>query len=190
MTGVIESETLSSARIATRPSIHLSNCKKGGVGKTVLSKLKAAFCLEAGLDFYAIDADRQESFLKAHADFALPTQFSELDRNLKIPDRILDLALEKLVLVDLSGNVEEAFHHWLTMSDILEAAVDLGVEVQNWYLLDDSQECYEGFVRTIEFMQDKVKHILVRNFGKCEEWESFDSVHYSRTSATVSGTGN
>jgi hypothetical protein len=24
-------------------------------------------------------------------------------------------------------------------------------------------------------MQDKVKHILVRNLGKCEEWDSFDS---------------
>ena len=105
--------------IPTRPGIQLSNCKKGGVGKTLLSKLKAAYCLESGLDFYAVDADRQESFLKAYPDFALPTRFSELDKNLKIPDKILDLALEKLVLVDLPGNVEEAFNHWLRSSDIL-----------------------------------------------------------------------
>ncbi len=90
--------------IPTRPGIQLSNCKKGGVGKTLLSKLKAAYCLESGLDFYAVDADRQESFLKAYPKFALPTRFSELDKNLKIPDCILDLALEKLVLVDLPGN--------------------------------------------------------------------------------------
>ena len=160
--------------IPTRPSIQLSNCKKGGVGKTLLSKLKAAYCFESGLDFYAVDADRQESFLKAYPDFALPTRFSELDRNLKIPDRILDLALEKLVLVDLPGNVEEAFNHWLTASDILSAAKDLDVEIQNWYLLDDSTECYEGFLRTGEFLQDNVSHILVRNLGRCEEWESFD----------------
>ncbi len=31
--------------IPTRPGIQLSNCKKGGVGKTLLSKLKAAYCL-------------------------------------------------------------------------------------------------------------------------------------------------
>ena len=160
--------------ISTRPAIQLSNCKKGGVGKTLLSKLKAAYCLESGLDFYAVDADRQESFLKAYPEFALPTRFSELDINLKLPDRILDLALEKLVLVDLPGNVEEAFNHWLTASDILEAAVDLGIEIQNWYLLDDSTECYEGFLRTLEFIQDNAQHILVRNWGRCEEWESFD----------------
>ena len=160
--------------IPTRPGIQLSNCKKGGVGKTLLSKLKAAYCLESGLDFYAVDADRQESFLKAYPEFALPTRFSELDKNLKIPDRILDLALEKLVLVDLPGNVEEAFNHWLRSSDILEAAVDLGVEIQNWYLLDDSTECYEGFLRTLKFLEDNVQHILVRNLGRCEEWESFD----------------
>ena len=160
--------------IPTRPCIQLSNCKKGGVGKTLLSKLKAAYCLESGLDFYAVDADRQESFLKAYPEFALPTRFSELDKNLKIPDRILDLALEKLVLVDLPGNVEEAFNHWLKSSDILEAAVDLGVEIQNWYLLDDSTECYEGFLRTLEFLKDNTQHILVRNLGRCEEWESFD----------------
>ncbi len=160
--------------IPTRPGIQISNCKKGGVGKTLLSKLKAAYCLESGLDFYALDADRQESFLKAYPDFALPTRFSELDKNLKIPDKILDLALEKLVLVDLPGNVEEAFNHWLRSSDILEAAIDLGVEIQNWYLLDDSTECYEGFLRTWELLQDNVNHILVRNLGRCEEWESFD----------------
>ncbi|MGK7950904.1 MAG: hypothetical protein AB4368_19515 [Xenococcaceae cyanobacterium] len=160
--------------IPTRPGIQLSNCKKGGVGKTLLSKLKAAYCLESGLDFYAVDADRQESFLKAYPEFALPTRFSELDKNLKIPDRILDLALEKLVLVDLPGNVEEAFNHWLRSSDILEAAIDLGVEIQNWYLLDDSTECYEGFLRTLERLEDNAQHILVRNLGRCEEWESFE----------------
>lgn len=160
--------------IPTRPGIQISNCKKGGVGKTLLSKLKAAYCLESGLDFYALDADRQESFLKAYPDFALPTRFSELDKNLKIPDKILDLALEKLVLVDLPGNVEEAFNHWLRSSDILEASRDLDVEIQNWYVLDDSTECYEGFLRTLEFLEDNAKHILVKNLGRCEDWEGFD----------------
>jgi hypothetical protein len=160
--------------IPTRPAIQLSNCKKGGVGKTLLSKLKASYCLEERLDCYAVDADRQESFIKAHPEFVQPKRFSELDRHLKMPNRILDLVLEKLVLLDLPGNVEEAFNHWLSASDILNAAIDLGVEIQNWYLFDDSQECYEGFLRSLEFMQDKVKHIIVRNLGKCEEWDSFE----------------
>jgi hypothetical protein len=162
------------AIIPTRPGIQISNCKKGGVGKTLLTKLKAAYCLESGLDFYAVDADRQSSFLKAYPEFALPTRFSELDQNLKIPDRILDLALKKLVLVDLPGNVEEAFNHWLTASDILEAAQDLDVEIQNWYVLDDSTECYEGFLRTLEFVKDNASHVLVRNLGRCEDWGSFE----------------
>ena len=167
-------ESASNKLIATRPAIQISNCKKGGVGKTLLSKLKAAYCLESELNFYAVDADRQESFLKAYPEFALPTRFSELDRNLKIPDKILDLALEKLVLVDLPGNVEEAFNHWLRSSDILEASKDLGVEIQNWYVLDDSVECYEGFLRTLEFVEDNATHVLVRNFGRCEDWDSFE----------------
>ena len=170
----IDKRESTSTIIPTRPGIQISNCKKGGVGKTLLSKLKAAYCLESNLDFYALDADRQESFLKAYPEFALPTRFSELDKNLKIPDRILDLALEKLVLVDLPGNVEEAFNHWLRSSDILEASMDLGVEIQNWYVLDDSVECYEGFLRTLEFLGNDVQHILVRNFGRCEDWESFE----------------
>lgn len=175
MTVKTQIEESTSELIATRPGIQISNCNKGGVGKTLLSKLKAAYCLESGLDFYGVDADQQESFLKAYPEFALPTRFSELDRNLKIPDQILDLALEKLVLVDLPGNVEEAFNHWLTASDILEAAKDLDVEIQNWYVLDDSIECYEGFLRTLEFVEDNASHVLVRNFGRCEDWSSFDS---------------
>jgi hypothetical protein len=42
--------------IPTRPSIQISNSNKGGVGKTLLSKLKVAYCLESELDFYAVDA--------------------------------------------------------------------------------------------------------------------------------------
>ncbi|MGL5834679.1 MAG: hypothetical protein ACRC1Z_15805 [Waterburya sp.] len=165
------------AMIATRPGIQISNCKKGGVGKTLLTKLKAAYCLESELDFYAVDADKQESFKKAYPEFAISTRFSELDKNLKLPDQILDLALEKLVLLDLPGNVEEAFNHWLSASDILEAAKDFGVELQNWYVLDDSTECYEGFLRTLEFIENNATHILVRNLGRCEDedWESFES---------------
>jgi hypothetical protein len=165
---------LSKEIIATRPGIQISNCKKGGVGKTLLTKLKAAYCLESELDFYAVDADIQGSFLKAYPEFAIPTRFSELDKNLKIPDQILDLALEKLVLVDLPGNVEEGFNHWLSASDILQAAKDFEVEIQNWYVLDDSTECYEGFLRTVEFVGNNATHILVRNLGRCEDWESFE----------------
>lgn len=53
-----EPAKFTSELIATRPGIQISNCKKGGVGKTLLSKLKAAYCLESNLDFYAVDADR------------------------------------------------------------------------------------------------------------------------------------
>ena len=37
-----------------------------------------------------------------------------------------------------------------------------------------SSECYEEFWRTWELLQDNVSQILVRNLGRCEEWESFD----------------
>ena len=56
----------------------------------------------------------------------------------------------------------------------LEASKDLGVEIENWYVLDYSTECYEGFLRTLEFVKDNATHILVRNLGRCEDWESFD----------------
>ena len=41
-------------------------------------------------------------------------------------------------------------------------------------MLDDSAECYEGFLRTLEFLEDNAKHVLIRNLGRCEEWESFE----------------
>lgn len=41
-------------------------------------------------------------------------------------------------------------------------------------MLDDSSECYEGFLRTLEFLRNDAQHILVRNWGRCEEWDSFE----------------
>ena len=35
-------------------------------------------------------------------------------------------------------------------------------------------ECYEGFLRTLEFWGNNVQDILVRNLGRCEEWESYE----------------
>ncbi len=69
MTAKTKKTESQSGIISSQPGIQITNCKKGGVGKTLLSKLKAAYCLESGLDFYAVDADRQESFLKAYPEF-------------------------------------------------------------------------------------------------------------------------
>jgi len=42
----IDKTESTSTTIPTRPGIQISNCKKGGVGKTLLSKLKAAYCVD------------------------------------------------------------------------------------------------------------------------------------------------
>ena len=157
---------------------------KPGYLRTLVAKLhlRIEAALARGCEYDDLAESITESGVKIstatlkqyHTEYRRSFRFSELDRNLKIPDKILDLALEKLVLVDLPGNVEEAFNHWLTASDILEASKDLDVEIQNWYVLDDSTECYEGFLRTLEFVKDSATHILVRNLGRCEDWESFD----------------
>jgi len=160
----------------TRPALHFQNAKKGGVGKTLLSKLKAAYLLENELSFTAVDADPQRSFYKAHPDFVVESLFSELDRYLKISDRTLDYALRQLTLVDLPGNCEPEFHFWLEERDALSLADDVGIKVQNWYVLDGSTETYEGFLRTLDVMgTEKVQHILVLNLGRNDDWEELEN---------------
>jgi len=160
----------------TRPALHFQNAKKGGVGKTLLSKLKAAYLLENELSFAAFDADPQHSFLKAHPDFVVESLFSELDRYLRISDRTLDYALRQLTLVDLPGNCEPEFHFWLEERDVIALAHDVEIQLQNWYVLDGSTETYEGFLKTLDFMGvEKVKHILVLNLGRNEDWEDLEN---------------
>ena len=161
----------------TRPALHFQNAKKGGVGKTLLSKLKAAYLLEKQLSFSATDADPQRSFFKAYPDFVTESLFSELDRYLRISDKTLDYALRQLTLVDLPGNCEPEFHFWLEERDVIALAHDVGIQLQNWYVLDGSAETFEGFLRSLDVMGfEQVKHILVLNLGRNDDWDELE--HY------------
>ena len=81
-------------------TIHFIGGEKGGVGKSVVSRLCAQYCIDRAIPFAAADADGSHgALMRFYADYARPIDLTDFAS----ADQILELATEqeRRVLVDL-----------------------------------------------------------------------------------------
>jgi len=83
-------------------TIHFIGGEKGGVGKSVVARLCAQYCIDRSLPFAAVDADASHGALQRfYAQYTRSVDLGEYES----VDQILTLATEqpRRVLVDLPG---------------------------------------------------------------------------------------
>src|SRR5687768_7698308 len=92
---------------APASKIHLIGGEKGGVGKSMVSRLLAQYCIDRQIPFVGFDTDRSHgSLLRFYADYASPA----LVDSYEALDRVIEGAIEepgRRVLVDLAAQTHE-----------------------------------------------------------------------------------
>jgi MinD-like ATPase involved in chromosome partitioning or flagellar assembly len=86
-------------------TIHFVGGEKGGVGKSVVSRLLSQYCLDNKMMYAGLDADQSHSTLSRF--YPEYTQAIDLD-HFESADRIMELAIEQdvQVVVDLPAQSE------------------------------------------------------------------------------------
>src|SRR5271165_2917585 len=86
--------------------------EKGGVGKSVVARLVAQYCIDRGVPFAAVDADSSHGTLRRH--YADNTRAVDLTR-IESADEIMALATEgdRRVVVDLPAQSERLLLSWI-----------------------------------------------------------------------------
>jgi hypothetical protein len=154
------SEFTSNAPTPTK--IHLIGGEKGGVGKSMVSRLLAQYFIDHDLPFVGFDTDRSHgALLRFYADYASPAL---IDRYEAL-DSIIEAAVEqpeRRVLVDLAAQTDEPLVKWMDESGVLDMQ-DSGFTLSYWHVMDAGRDSVDLLSRLLDRFGARVNYVLVRN---------------------------
>jgi hypothetical protein len=154
-------------------TIHFIGGEKGGVGKSVVARLAAQYCIDRAIPFVAIDADGSHgALLRFYADYARAVDLTSFDS----ADQILTLALEedRRVLVDLPAQSARPLGTWVDEGGILELAAESDVKVVFWHVIDDGKDALTTLDRMLARYGDRARYCVVKNLGRGKDFALYD----------------
>lgn len=153
--------------------VHLIGGEKGGVGKSVMSRVFAQYCIDGNIPFQGFDSDRSHgSFMRFYEGFA---EHVELE-NFQSLDRLAEAALQedgKQILVDLAAQSSSSLRGWMDDTGVLELFRDAGVMVNCWHILDDGRDSLEMLGRLMDDFKTEVRYVVVLNHGRGARFDAF-----------------
>jgi hypothetical protein len=155
--------------------IHLIDGEKGGVGKSFIARTMIQYGLDRNLSFVAVETDRSNPDVsRVYKNICKFAVFSEDEKQADKADRIFDLAMEQPVIVSLPSQVNRAVVDWIAHNQLLSLGSEHGVGFCKWFVSNGEYDSLRLFQASINHYENQITHILVRNFGLCDEWSQVD----------------
>lgn len=156
-------------------NVHFIGGEKGGVGKSMTSRLLAQYFIDAEIPFIGLDSDQSHgTFSRFYSEFAAPLIIDDYDSL----DQLVLLAQdnpENHFIIDLAAQTSSRLGKWIDESDALALFQELGSQVYLWHVMDDgadSVNLLNGLLN--RYPQDFIKLVVVNNLGRGECFEHFE----------------
>lgn len=153
--------------------VHLIGGEKGGVGKSVMSRVFAQYCIDRNIPLRGFDSDRSHgSFMRFYEDFAEHVGLEDFQSL----DRLAEAALQggnTQVVVDLAAQSSSSLRGWMEDTGVLELFREAGVIVNCWHILDDGRDSLEMLGRLIDDFKNEVRYVIVMNHGRGGRFDAF-----------------
>lgn len=150
-------------------TINLIDGEKGGVGKSFVAKCMIQYAIDRGLTHTAVETDRSNPDV-ANVYDCKRAILSEDEKQVFKADRIFDLALEKSLIVSLPSQVHKPLKNWIEKNKLFELSPQYGITFIKWFVSNGEFDSINLFTKSLKYCGTEVPHILVRNFGLCDEW--------------------
>jgi hypothetical protein len=155
--------------------IHLIDGEKGGVGKSFVARTMIQYGLDRDLPFVAIETDRSNPDVsRVYKDMCQFAIFSEDEKQADQADSIFDMAINQPVIVSLPSQVNRSVTDWIEHNQLLELGDEHGVSFCKWFISNGEYDSVRLFQSSLKHYGQQITHILVRNFGLCDEWFQLD----------------
>ncbi|HLK91965.1 MAG TPA: mobilization protein [Polyangia bacterium] len=154
-------------------TIHFIGGEKGGVGKSVVARLCAQYCIDRELAFAAADADGSHGALvRFYADYTRPIDLADLAS----VDQILALGTEsdRRVVVDLPAQSDRLLGAWIDEAGVLDLCAESGVRVVFWHVIDDGKDALSTLGRLLARYGDRARYCVVKNAGRGKAFTLFE----------------
>jgi hypothetical protein len=160
-------------------SLNFIGGEKGGVGKSVMSRLLAQYLIDKEQPFVGFDTDRSHAsftrFYPEHASSVVVDKFEGLDAIVGVFEEPLANGLEQRVIVDLAAQTAAPLTKWIRDSDVLELLKELGVTVNFWHITDGGKDSMDMLGRLVNTFGAGPNYIVVKNQGRGADFAQFDS---------------
>ncbi len=143
--------------------IHLIGGEKGGVGKSMVSRLLAQYFIDNNLPFVGFDTDRSHgALMRFYAGYASPVV---IDRYEAL-DEIVETAVEqdgRRMLVDLAAQTDAPLAKWIDDSGVLDMQAGGFFTLNYWHVMDNGRDSVDLLARLLDRYGARVNFVLVRN---------------------------
>jgi len=157
-----------------KSKIHFIGGEKGGVGKSMVSRLLAQFLIDRRMPFVGFDTDRSHgALLRFYGDYASPVL---IDRYEAL-DHIIEAAVEHpgwRVLVDLAAQTHQPLVQWMEESGVLTMADDSGFSLHYWHVMDSGRDSVDLLARLLDRFSNRVNHVLVLNQLRGDDFSTLE----------------
>ena len=155
-------------------NIHFIGGEKGGVGKSLVSRVLAQYMIDRGIPFLGFDTDRSHgALLRFYTDFASPMLLDGYE-NL---DAMVEAAVEKpeqRILVDLAAQTYDALSQWMDESGVPEMADEVGLRLNYWHVMDSGKDSVDLLGKLLAHFGPRLNYVLVLNQLRGDGFEIFN----------------
>ena len=156
-------------------NIHLIGGEKGGVGKSLVSRLLAQYFIDHSIPFLGFDSDRSHSALmRFYAGYASPVVIDHYDSL----DTIVEAATEqpqRRILVDLAARTQDALTSWMDDSQLLTVAPELGLRIRYWHVMDSGRDSTDLLKVLFDRYETRLNYVIVQNQLRGDDFHIFNS---------------
>ena len=114
--------------------------EKGGVGKSVVSRVLAQYFIDKSRSVIGFDTDRSHnSFTRFYSDYASPVivdTYEGLDVIASAFEDAIEKGHEQNVIVDLAAQTGMPLTRWIKDSDLFSVMAEMHVRVNFWHVAD------------------------------------------------------
>jgi hypothetical protein len=144
-------------------TLHFIGGEKGGVGKSLVSRLLAQYLIDRELPFLGFDTDKSHgALLRFYADFASPVVIDSYESL----DQIVEAAIaqpDRRILVDLAAQTHRFLSDWIEDSGLLDLNDELGVSLTYWHVMDSGRDSVDLLRQLLDQFGGRMKLNLVLN---------------------------
>jgi hypothetical protein len=159
-------------------SLNFIGGEKGGVGKSVVSRLLAQYFIDHQKPFVGFDTDRSHtSFTRFYADYSSPVlvdSFEGLDQVVAVFDQANEEELPR-VIVDMAAQTAAPLARWIKDSDLLGVMSEMGIAVNFWHVADAGQDSVDLLTRLLNTYGAGPNYVIVKNLGRGTDFDQLES---------------
>ena len=144
-------------------TLHFIGGEKGGVGKSLTSRLLAQYMIDQQIPFLGFDTDRSHgALLRFYEGFASPVVLDKREAF----DVVVEAATEnpeRRILVDLAAQTHDPLVQWIDDAGVIELAQELGVTLTYWHVMDAGKDSVDLLGKLLDRFGASLQYVLVRN---------------------------